>query len=148
MQEEPLYMILKTTRRVARHMVVVGSAASLLLLATQAPAQTPTMPRNQAEFEKMIGLTADQKKKIEVVNKKYTPQVQALQKKYQPQFEALQKQMQALQQKYQKEAEPLANKQKTEMEAILTPAQRKKVQEIQAMARQQGGPGAGGPGGP
>lgn len=132
------------TRRVAKQILTAGGAAALLLLATQAPAQTPTMPRNQEEFEKMIGLTADQKKKIEAVNKKYLPQVQAVQKKYQPQFEALQKQMMALQQKAQKEVQPLMNKQKTEMEAILTPTQRKKIQELENMARQQGGGAPGG----
>lgn len=141
MQEELSGMILQTTRRVAKQIVTACGAAALLLLATQAPAQTPTMPRSQAEFEQMIGLTPDQKKKMEAVNKKYQPQMQAIQKKYQPQFEALQKQMAALQQKAQKEAQPVMTKQKTEIEAILTPAQRKKIQDFEAMARQQQGGG-------
>jgi|GEM_PF-5125340 Skp family chaperone for outer membrane proteins len=134
-------MTIQKVRRISQQVVVAMGAASILLLATQAPAQTPTLPQNQAEYEKMIGLTADQKKRMEAIGKRYEPKFQAIQKKYQPQFEALQKQMQALQQKAMKEVEPLQQNLKKELDGVLTATQRKKVQEIENAARKQQGGG-------
>jgi Skp family chaperone for outer membrane proteins len=115
-------------------------AAGVLLSATSAPAQTPGLPKSQAEFEKQIGLTADQKKKIEGLNQKYQPKIQAVQKKYEPEARKLQQQMAALQQKVQTEMKPLADQYQKEMDAVLTPAQREKVKQIrQQVMQQQGG---------
>ena len=140
-----------------------SAAALLAALATAAvvgtaSAQNP--PRNQAEYDAMlrkqreafyqkIGLSAKQKSKITSIEKKYKPQVDGITKKYEPkakrlqdQMIALQKQMAALQQQYQAEVRPVAQKMDKEFEAVLTPAQRTKVKEMQAQARKQQGGGA------
>jgi Spy/CpxP family protein refolding chaperone len=142
-----------SVRQVARRLMVATGVSGLLLLAAQAPAQTPNLPRSQAEFEKMISLTADQKKKIEAVNKRYQPQLQsvgtkyrpqlaAIENKYKPKVEALKKQMAELQkqaygearpilEQQQKEALPILQKQQKEIEGILTPAQRAKIKQME-----------------
>jgi hypothetical protein len=138
-------------RTTARLTATVAGIAGLTLLAGNAKAQT-----SQADFEKQLGITADQKQKMQVVDKKYNPQLQAIQKKYQPQAQklqqqmiALQKQMQDLNKKAYTEAQPSLQKRQKEYEAILTPAQREKIKQIQQQAMQQrqgmmgGGPGAG-----
>jgi Spy/CpxP family protein refolding chaperone len=119
-------------------------AAGILLSATSAPAQTPTLPRSQAEFEQQVGLTADQKKKIEALKGKYQPKIQAVQKKYEPEARRLQQAIAALQQKANKELKPLADQYQKEIDAILTPAQRAKIKqmnEAQMKAMQQQGGG-------
>lgn len=135
-----------------RRMAATLGATSLLLLTLPGMAQTPTaIPQNQAEFEKQLGITADQKKKMEAVGKKYKPQLEKLQTKYKPQVEQLQKQMVALQQqmvalqkKYVAEAQPLGTAQQKEIEGILTPAQRDKMKAIQAAVQQQRSAAGGG----
>lgn len=152
---------LLTTRRTAQRLTVASGVSCLLLLAVQAPAQTPNVPRTQAEFEKMISLSPDQKKKIDVVNKRYQPQLQtigqkyrpqlsAIENKYKPRVEALQKQMMELQkqayaeaqpilQKQQQEATPILQKQQKEIEVILTPAQRAKIKQMEEAQKKAAG---------
>jgi hypothetical protein len=139
-----------------RRVLLAGCALGAAFMATATPAlaQATGLPKTQAEFEKQIGITADQKKKMDDLKKKYDPQMLAIQKKYQPQVQKLQQQfaeiqtqMQALQQKAQVEMRPLAEKAQKEMQAILTPVQQKKIKEIEAQVqqqRQQAGGGAGG----
>jgi chromosome segregation ATPase len=140
-------------------MAAIFGATGSLLLTLPGLAQTPTaLPQSQAEFEKQVGITPDQKKKIEAVGNKYKPQVDKIQNKYKPQVEkikqqmqALQVQMQGLQQKYMAEVKPIANQQEKDIENILTPQQREKVKQIQAAMQQQrnamGGAGLMGGGG-
>jgi Spy/CpxP family protein refolding chaperone len=137
--------------RVGR-IAAAAAAVGVFFTATSAPAQTPGLPRTQAEFEKQINLTADQKSKIETITKKYQPRIQAVTKKYEPearklqeQMVALQKKMVALNQKAATEAKPLTDQYQKEVDAILTPSQREKIKQIRSQLMQRGQPGA--PGG-
>jgi Spy/CpxP family protein refolding chaperone len=130
--------------RVGR-MAAAAVAVGAFLTATSAPAQTPGLPQSQAEFEKQINLTADQKKKIEGIGKKYQPKMMAIQKKYEPEARKLQQQLMALQQKANAEIKPVADQYQKEVDAILTPTQREKIKQIRAQIMQRGQPGA--PGG-
>jgi hypothetical protein len=133
----------------ARLIATLAGIAGLTLLATNAKAQN-----TQAEFEKQLGITPDQKQRMQAVDKKYNPQLQAISKKYQPQAQklqqqliALQKQMQDLNKKAFTEAQPTLQKRQKEYEAILTPTQKEKIKQMQAQAMQQqrmmGGGGGG-----
>gem|GEM_PF-3393494 len=137
-------MIRKPRRAASAVMAALALAA---VLGTAAPAQTP--PRNQAEYDAMvkkqreeffkkIGVTAAQKSKIDAIQKKYEPSLEKINKKYEPRAKALQQQMAALQKKmmelqqeYGNEMRPVAQKMDKELEAVLTPAQRAKVKELQ-----------------
>jgi len=99
-----------------------------------APTGGMQLPRNQAEMDKQLGITADQKAKIEAAKKKYTPKAKALQ----TQMIALQAQMRTLNTQYSKD-----------MEAILTSTQKNKIKAMQqaaqaAQMQQQGGMMGGG----
>jgi Spy/CpxP family protein refolding chaperone len=135
-------MFMANIRRAVLAGCVLGAACVAATLPAQA--QDAALPKTQAEFEKQIGLTADQKKKMDAVQKKYQPQLLAIGKKYQPEFQKMQQQMQELQgkmqalnQKAQTEAKPLMEKAQKESNAILTPAQQKKIKEFQDKAKQQ-----------
>ena len=120
-------------------------AASLLVATTGiALAQQPGMGGNpaqaqlqaQQQMEKELGITAQQKTKLTAISNKYRPKLEALNKKYDPQFKALQKKMQELQQKAMTEARPTLTAQQKEMDAVLTPAQKAKIKQMQAGQRQ------------
>jgi len=138
------------TRMNARRIATLAGIAGLTLLGATARAQT-----SQADVEKQLGLTADQKQRMQAVDKKYNPQLQAISKKYQPQAQKLQQQMmqiqqqmQALQKKAFTEAQPYLEKLAKDIQAILTPAQQEKIKQMQAQAMQQRQMmGAGGGGG-
>jgi hypothetical protein len=132
------------TRTTARLTVVLAAIAGLTLLTASAKAQTTPMPSSQADFEKQLGITPDQKQKMQAVDKKYNPQLQAISKKYQPQAQKLQQQMMAIQEQMQTlnkkamtEAQPYLQKRAKEYETILTPAQRDKIKQLQQQAMQQ-----------
>lgn len=95
-------------------------------------AQMQAQMQAQAQMEKQLGITAEQKAKLTSINTKYRPKLNALNKKYEPQFRALQKQIQALQQKAITEARPTLQAQQKEMDAVLTPAQRAKIKQMQS----------------
>ncbi|MDX1935446.1 MAG: hypothetical protein SFU56_22830 [Capsulimonadales bacterium] len=134
---------MKTTT--GRRTAAMLTATGFLLLSLPGMAQTPTtIPTSQAEFEKQVGITADQKKRMDALNKKYQPQFAKIQNKYKPDFDKLQQQMQALQQKamtlrqkMQTEANPLQQQMQKEADSILTPAQREKIKQINAAMQQQ-----------
>jgi len=132
-------MTTHTVRSAARRLAVAMSAASLLFVAAQAPAQTPTLPKSQAEFEKMINLSPDQKTKIGAIDKKYQPQFAAIQARYKPKFDALQKQYVALVQQAQREAQPLLASHQKEVETVLTADQKAKIKQMDAAMRANGG---------
>jgi len=69
-----------------RRVLLAGCALGAAFMATATPAlaQATGLPKTQAEFEKQIGITADQKKKMDDLKKKYDPQMLAIQKKYLP----------------------------------------------------------------
>ena len=110
-------------------MVIRGGAVAALALVA-AVAYTQTLPRNQAEFEQQVGITAAQKAKLEAITKKYQPQIEAVGKKYEPQFRAIQAKAQA-------EVKPILDKREKEAEAVFTPAQRAKLNQIKALQKQQ-----------
>lgn len=110
--------------------IFATALVSIALLGTvgTARAQAPAVPRNQAEFEKMLKITPAQKVKMEALKKKYDPKAKALQ----AQMVSLQKQMQAL-----------GAQANTEMQAVLTTEQKNKIKALQAaqMKQMQGGGG-------
>ena len=135
-------MIITAARRAVSSfftIALLGAAFVIFVPAAQAQKGGTPLPKNQAEFEKQVGITAAQKAKMTAIGKKYEPKAKVLQTKMQ----ALQKQMMALQQQMQ----TLGTQANKEVEGVLTPAQQTKVKAIQAaMAQQQQGMmgGAGG----
>lgn len=107
---------------------LAAAAVAAALLGTggsvwaQGGAAPPAMPRNQAEFEKLLKITPTQKAKMEALKKKYDPKAKALQ----AQMLALQKQMQTL-----------GAQANTEMQAVLTTEQKNKIKALQAAQAQQ-----------
>lgn len=102
-----------TTRRIAGIVAAIGAVG----LAT-ARAQQPTPQQMKAMQEqrlKALGVTPAQKAKMAAIDRKYMPKLQALQR-----------QMQALILQGQKETM-----------AVLTPAQRAKLQQMNAQAMQR-----------
>jgi uncharacterized protein with FMN-binding domain len=128
------------SKRNAKRLAATAAATILGTAGLVTAAYAQTMPRNEAEFEQQVGITAAQKSKINQINAKYKPQFDAINKKYRPKVEALQKQMQALQLQANNEVRPLAQKHSKEVEAVLSPAQRTKIKAIQqqAMSQRQG----------
>ncbi|MBC8101092.1 MAG: hypothetical protein H7Z41_00710 [Cytophagales bacterium] len=127
------------------------AVATLALLTTGAAVQGQQMPggangpSGQQQMEKELGITPQQKTKLDAIGKKYLPKLSAVQKKYTPQAQALQKQMVALQQKMQAlnqkafaEAKPTLDARQKEMDTVLTATQKAKIKQIQA-AQSQGG---------
>jgi uncharacterized protein with von Willebrand factor type A (vWA) domain len=115
----------------------VALIATLSLAGGVAFAQA--LPKDMKDFEKQIGLTDAQRKKMEVVDKKYQPKFKAIDGKYRPQFTALQKQMEPLQkkafelqQKMNAEAKPVMDAMNKEKEACMSPDQVKKMKAILA----------------
>lgn len=114
-------------------------AVSVVAVALGAGVRAQGLPKNVGELEKQIGLTDAQRKKMEAVDKKYKPKFDALTAKYKPQasaitkqIEPLQKQLIQLQQKMNAEGKPTFDAMNKEKEAVLTPAQVKKMKAILA----------------
>lgn len=110
---------------------------SIAALAGTALAQG--LPKDVKELEKQIGITDAQRKKMEVIDKKYQPKFKTIDTKYRPQFAAIQKQIEPLQkkafgiqQKMNAEAKPVLDAMNKEKEAILSPDQVKKMKAIMA----------------
>ncbi len=114
--------------------VVAAALVGMALLGTggtvwaQGGAAPPAMPRNQAEFEKLLKITPAQKAKMEQLKKKYDPKAKALQ----AQMQSIQKQMQTL-----------GAQANTEMQSVLTTEQKNKIKALQSaqMKQMQGGGG-------
>ena len=151
----------------------IAAVAVLGTVAGTAHAQQP--PAAPGGMQDPLGLTADQKKKMDAIQKKYQPQIEALQKKWQPKFVAVQKKyqsegdklskdqtpggqkkMQAFMQKVQaemkplmdaaqKETKPLQDKVVKEINGVLTPKQQATLKQLMSMQQQMGGPGGPGP---
>lgn len=126
------------TRRRAGATAAAAAAAFIMTAATAVTwAQAPPGGGGLNAAEKELGITAAQKSRITALRTKYQPQIQKIDKKYQPRVMALRKQMADLQKQYVAEVKPIASKMDKEMEAILTPAQRTKIKQMQAAQRQQ-----------
>lgn len=113
--------------------------ALVALSALTGAALAQDLPKDVTELEKQIGITDAQRKKMEVVDKKYQPKFKAIDSKYRPQFTAIQKQMEplqkkafSLQQKMNAEAKPIMDAMNKEKEACLSPDQVKKMKAIMA----------------
>ncbi len=111
----------KTTARLAAALFSAVALSTTVLGGARAQQPPVGGAPGGAPMQDPLGLSADQKKKIDAIQKKYKPQIEALQKKWQPQFLAIQKKYQAL-------AQPLAKDN--------SPAGQKKQQDL--MAKMQG----------
>jgi ABC-type uncharacterized transport system substrate-binding protein len=127
------------------------SLAAVSLLALPLLAQQP----KGKTLAEVLGLNADQKKKIEAIDKKYLPKVKSIGDKYKPQVAPLEQQMAALRKEFEAKAKPIQEKavalqkkanlelepvmtaRRKEVEAILTPAQREKVKKLDAERAKQ-----------
>lgn len=135
-----------SNRTLARWRPVTAFLVALTALALPAAAQQPS-PARLAEakqaFYKQLGLTPAQITKIEAIEKKYGTKVQTklaeMKKKYGENPPAdKQTQIRTEMMQFFKPIQEASNK---ELNAVLTPAQQKKVKEIQAR-QASGGMGA------
>ncbi|MGC4045904.1 MAG: hypothetical protein QM758_19100 [Armatimonas sp.] len=123
-------------------MINIARRMGVALIAITALAGTALaqgLPKDVKELEKQIGITEAQRKKMEVIDKKYQPKFKTIDTKYRPQFVEIQKQMEplqkkavALQTKMNAEAKPVLDAMNKEKEACLSPDQVKKMRAIMA----------------
>ena len=156
-----------------RWMLGLVAAATVLGVGTYAPVNAQQPPAG-GQMQDPLGLSPEQKTKMEAVQKKFQPLALKLQAKYQPKMQAimkkyqaegeklakdkspaaqakqkelfakLQKEMKPIQDAAMKEAEPLQKSAEAEMNKILNKDQQAKLKALMAMQRQGG---AGAPGG-
>jgi Spy/CpxP family protein refolding chaperone len=144
---------MKLTTKKPQFALIVGGIIALSTFAV-ARAQNKTLAD-------VLGLTKEQRVKIEAIDKKYQPKTGAILKKYEPQIAPIKQQVQALEKKYKpridslqaefakeskplqdraiaiqneanKEIKPLEEARRKDIEAILTPKQREQVKKIDA----------------
>ena len=156
-----------------RWMLGLVAAATVLGVGTYAPVNAQQPPAG-GQMQDPLGLSPEQKAKMEAVQKKFQPLALKLQAKYQPKMQAImkkyqaegeklakdkspaaqakqkelfakmQKEMKPIQDAAMKEAEPLQKSAEAEMNKILTKDQQAKLKALMAMQRQSD---AGGPDG-
>jgi Spy/CpxP family protein refolding chaperone len=146
-------MNMKLTNKLPQFALIVGGIIALSTFSI-ARAQNKTLAD-------VLGLTKEQRVKLEAIDKKYQPKTGTIMKKYEPRIVPIRQQVQALEKKYKprisaiqaefakeskplqdqaiaiqneanKELKPLEEARRKDIESVLTPAQREKVKKIDA----------------